>query len=290
MSTLERHCQLLLRAYPAAYREVRGEEMIGTLLEATPPSRSWPLPRDIRCLIFGGLRARAAHSRQLTTAANLRIALLAGVAAYLAYFAASFVSWDLMAAFSTYGHTQPAPFDWPNLLASALTLLAVALALLTGRRAVILAAALPAAAVVCYVGPWDPANVGFTAAHLVFLAALVALAGGTRQSRRWLMLVGLLALLPLAAGIGPQYGPVLYGALFTAAGISVVWAVIDARPAIAMVLFFLALWLPMAVTNLIQGFTAAIALTALVIVTVVAVPALWLLRRQSAHQGRPTQT
>ena len=72
MSTLERHCQLLLRAYPAAYREVRGEEIIGTLLEATPPGRSWPLPRDVRGLIFGGLRARATFNRQLTTAANLR--------------------------------------------------------------------------------------------------------------------------------------------------------------------------------------------------------------------------
>jgi hypothetical protein len=30
MSTLERHCQLLLRAYAAAYRDVRGEEIVGT--------------------------------------------------------------------------------------------------------------------------------------------------------------------------------------------------------------------------------------------------------------------
>lgn len=59
MNPLERRCRLLLQAYPAAYREVRGEEIIGTLLEATQPGRSWPLSRDIRGLIFGGLRARA---------------------------------------------------------------------------------------------------------------------------------------------------------------------------------------------------------------------------------------
>jgi hypothetical protein len=51
MSRLERRCELLLRAYPATYRKARGEEIIGTLLEATPPERSWPLLRDIRGLI-----------------------------------------------------------------------------------------------------------------------------------------------------------------------------------------------------------------------------------------------
>ncbi|MGB6453627.1 MAG: hypothetical protein WBH47_03965, partial [Streptosporangiaceae bacterium] len=60
MPVLERHCRLLLRAYPAAYRQDRGEEIIGTLLEATPAGRSWPLHRDIRGLVVGGLRARAA--------------------------------------------------------------------------------------------------------------------------------------------------------------------------------------------------------------------------------------
>ena len=85
MSTLERHCQLLLRAYPAAYREVRGEEIIGTLLEATPPGRSWPLPRDIRVPDIRRAPGPRCAQPQLTTGANLRIALLAGVAAYLAY-------------------------------------------------------------------------------------------------------------------------------------------------------------------------------------------------------------
>jgi hypothetical protein len=34
MTALERRCRLLL-AYPAAYRHVRGEEMLDTLLEST---------------------------------------------------------------------------------------------------------------------------------------------------------------------------------------------------------------------------------------------------------------
>jgi hypothetical protein len=288
MSALERRCRLLLRVYPAAYRDVRGEEIIGTLLEATPSGRSWPRPRDIRGLVFGGLRARAAFNRQLTTAANLRVAVLAGVAAYLAFNAVA-VSFAVAAEVSTYGRTPAESFDWPILLAWVLTLLAVGVAMLTSRRAMVLAAALPAAAVACYAGPWGAsASVGI-GTHLVCLAGLVALAGGKRPLRRWLVPVGLLAALPAVSLIQPAFGFLLYAPLlFSIAGISIMWIVIDARPAIAMLVFFLALWLPFAVVNLVQGF-GLLAVPELVIATVVGVPAVWLLRRQSAHPGRPTR-
>jgi len=55
---LERRCRWLLRAYPAWYRRKRGEEMLGTLLEASPPGRKWPSVRDARALVIGGLRVR----------------------------------------------------------------------------------------------------------------------------------------------------------------------------------------------------------------------------------------
>lgn len=58
MTPLERRCRLLLCAYPAWYRRERAEEMLGTLLEASPPGRSWPSFRDTRGLIIGGLRVR----------------------------------------------------------------------------------------------------------------------------------------------------------------------------------------------------------------------------------------
>jgi hypothetical protein len=58
VSSLERRCRWLLRAYPAWYRRARGEEMLGTLLEASPPSRRWPSVRDARALVIGGLRVR----------------------------------------------------------------------------------------------------------------------------------------------------------------------------------------------------------------------------------------
>lgn len=58
MSALERRCRRLLLAYPAWYRRGRGEEMLGTLLEASPPGRRWPSFRDTRALVTGGLRVR----------------------------------------------------------------------------------------------------------------------------------------------------------------------------------------------------------------------------------------
>jgi hypothetical protein len=58
VTPLERRCRWLLLAYPAWYRRRRGEEMLGTLLEVSPPGGRWPSFRDARALITGGLRVR----------------------------------------------------------------------------------------------------------------------------------------------------------------------------------------------------------------------------------------
>jgi len=58
VTPLERHCGWLLHAYPAWYRRERGEEMLDTLLQASPPGRRWPSFRDARALVIGGLRVR----------------------------------------------------------------------------------------------------------------------------------------------------------------------------------------------------------------------------------------
>jgi hypothetical protein len=50
MTALERRCRLLLRAYPAAYRQHRAEETVGALLDSAPVGRAWPPPRDIMAL------------------------------------------------------------------------------------------------------------------------------------------------------------------------------------------------------------------------------------------------
>jgi hypothetical protein len=58
VTPLERRCRWLLLTYPAWYRRRRGEEMLGTLLEASPPGGRWPSVRDARALVIGGLRVR----------------------------------------------------------------------------------------------------------------------------------------------------------------------------------------------------------------------------------------
>jgi hypothetical protein len=293
VSPLERHCQLLLRVYPAAYREIRGEEIIGTLLEATPPERSWPWPRDSRGLIFGGLRARAAFNRQLTTGANLRTALLAGTAAYLAYNAAAIVGYDVGAELRNGGqHFHPVPVDWPQLLACALILVTVLLAWLSRRRMVVLAGTLPAGAAATWIaGTSHPDAFGETVVSLVSLAALVALSGNSEpRSRRWLVAMGVIALVPLVLNVEPHVGLYVFETLqLTVAAAAILWAVIDARPVVAVSVFILGLWLPYAVGNLTQGFTLLYLWPYLAITTLIAVPAVWLLRRQSSHAGRPTK-
>jgi hypothetical protein len=292
VSPLERHCQLLLRAYPAAYRQVRGEEIIGTLLDATPPGRSWPRPRDSMGLILGGLRARAAYNRQLTTGANLRTALLAGITGYLAYTAGAVVGFYVRAELVYGGHNlQGVSVNWPELIESALILVTVTLAWLSGRRMIVLAGALPAGAAACIAGTWHPWALGDTLVPLLSLAAMVALSDNRqRPSRRWLVPIGLIALVPLVLNIEPQVGFYILQALeLTVTAAAIVWVVIDARPAVAVSVFVLGLWLPIAVDNLVQGMIPVYIWPYLVITTVIAAPAVWLLRRQSAHAGRPTR-
>jgi hypothetical protein len=67
---LERRYRWLLVTYPAAYRAAHGNEIIGTLLEAAPPTQRFPSPREAGGLLLGGLRTSA---RQAATAAPPRV-------------------------------------------------------------------------------------------------------------------------------------------------------------------------------------------------------------------------
>lgn len=57
-SPLRRRYRRLLLCYPRAYRRARGDELLATLLEAAPPGRTRPTPREAVDLIRHGLRAR----------------------------------------------------------------------------------------------------------------------------------------------------------------------------------------------------------------------------------------
>jgi hypothetical protein len=96
---LERNARLLVRAYPPGYRERRGEEVLGTLLETASPGRTWPPAREAASVITGGLRARRAANLRLGVAASLRQVVILGIALYLvqdpAVLVRGFVEWSV---------------------------------------------------------------------------------------------------------------------------------------------------------------------------------------------------
>jgi len=289
ITMLERRCRLLLRAYPAAYRSERGEEIIDTLLETTPEGRDWPVPRDIRSLVAGGLSARAALNRRDTTAANLRVAVLVGVAAYLAFAVSGDLGDLLFRAELGFSRGHPLPFAWPLLIVATLIVATLVLTWLSRRRAIVLAGALPAVAALAVVGPWWPSTFGSVVTELACLALLTVLAGRERPDRRWLWLIGpiVLARLLIATGL-TSLGVIAVLCLLPAVAIvSLALLVIDARPAIAIVVCLLAVSLPLALDNFATGVFSDLPL--LGFCAVIAAVAVWRLRRQSAQPGRPNQ-
>lgn len=59
MPTLEALYRRLMFTYPAQYRRMREDEMVGTLLDVARPGQSLPSLREAAGLVFGGLRTRA---------------------------------------------------------------------------------------------------------------------------------------------------------------------------------------------------------------------------------------
>ncbi len=281
MTTLERRCRLLLLVYPAGYRRDRGEEIIGTLLEATPEGRAWPLARDVRGLVTGGLRARAALNRQQTTAANLRTAALIGSAAYLAFSAVIDVSWAINAL--TVPDFAARKAIWPTLLVGATLGLAVTSAWGSSRKAVQLAGVTVAAVAVALDGPWRPWP-GLPVAELACLTALALLAvHGEQPARRWLWPVALAAGVPVLPYVLPALSVDTILTLPAAVGVmTLLWAVIDARPVVVAAVFLLALWLPLGIVGLVAGFFLPAA-APLLIVGVLTPFAVWRLHHQSAR-------
>jgi len=86
---LERRYRLLLLAYPADYRRERGDEIVGTLLDAAQPGQVWPRPPEVADLLGSGLRRRlridqvSGLAAGMTLAAPLALALAAGLSAFL---------------------------------------------------------------------------------------------------------------------------------------------------------------------------------------------------------------
>ncbi|GAA1514589.1 hypothetical protein GCM10009827_031640 [Dactylosporangium maewongense] len=79
-AVLARRYEALLRAYPKAWRTGRGEEMLGTLLDAAEPGRRTPSPREAASILVQGTKERFGLRRHRTAGAvwseGLRIGAL----------------------------------------------------------------------------------------------------------------------------------------------------------------------------------------------------------------------
>jgi hypothetical protein len=260
--------------------------MIGTLLGTTPDGRAWPRLRDARALAVGGLKARAAQNRRLSTAANLRVAVMAGVSLFLAMLAGEYLA-SFASAFGPHGPSVSGWSVWPAALAGLFIAAAVVLAW-TAPRIIVLASAVAAAAAVSV---FDFAIAGRLIAPAVTqamcLAALVALVPRTaRPSRRWLWLMGAVAGMAVLPNVLLGYWEWMTPpVLVLAVGIvAIAWIGIDARLAVAVMTCI--------VVTLVQTETAGIGhgvgfpaqlMLPLVIAAAIAAPAIWLLRRQSGR-------
>jgi hypothetical protein len=297
MSPLERHRRLLLRAYPAEYRRTRGEEIVDTLLEATPERRDWPRLRDACSLVAGGLRARAALAGGRDATAGARVGAFVGVAAYLTLLAAA-----NLASFLPWMHAMPLGFrttGW-SALAQLLLVAVVAVAWVSRNRRLAAAGAVLAGAAISYTASWRGYDRAATVAELLCLAALVALSGDKRPDWRWLWPIGtvlafwflahpriehvLARLVMLQPHLAAAGGPWLRTAILVAIGISsIAWLKLDGRTAaVALATFFLAAWLAAELQTLTFGAADLAALVLPVGIAAIAAPLLWRMRRQSA--------
>ena len=284
MSALEWRCRWLLRAYPAWYRHQRGEEMLGTLMEASPAGRRWPSPRDIRAMIIGGLRVRAGQHQRLSTPVNLRLAGLLGVALALLWLIGNNLGGDIM----FWTHVYPAGTPAGLGLQATASLLALA-AVLAAWFAPWPAVAAPAAAgAALWVYSGDRVMASQPAFLLVLLVVLAM--GRERMPRSWLILAGLLfafTVLEQATAAPRLY--VLFTALsyapWVVLGAVILWAAVDARPAVAMAIYLASNYLIFTLIGY-AGYGAAPAAAwewylPLAGVTVLGASALWRLRRQA---------
>lgn len=202
-SLLERRARNLLRAYPPGYRAARGEEILGTLLDATPPGRTWPPAREVASVIRGGLSARRTANQREGVAASLRQAAILGATLYLAVL----MSNQLWIAYQDYHGPVLLLRETRNAARDFLPLLPLAAALTaawSGRRWLTAVSAVVAGAIYSYYTMHDGYEVGLLFFVLLALAALVLFTrSGQRLPNAWLWLPGLVAGLDLLDALAP---------------------------------------------------------------------------------------
>jgi hypothetical protein len=198
---LERRYRRLLRWYPASYRAVNAEEMLGVALAGAAPGRRRPSAGETASLVLGGLRERSralpATARSEAWPAAAAVFTLLGAVLQAAIFAEE-ISGAVASAWSG-THQQ---VSMGHVAGAAVWSVAVLAALLRWRWVTVAAVCLGAAGEAVHFGVLYPGNPAalVTAWWLVTLAVMTALAAvaaavrpGTGRRPRWLIAVGLLS-------------------------------------------------------------------------------------------------
>ena len=239
MSRLEERARRLLRAYPASYRAERGEEILGTLLDASAGGRNWPRPRESWSLIAAGLRVRAARNRQQPAATSLRLTLLLAA-----------VLWLTSDPYQMLWFVNVSPLGLTLSLFGGLLVAATIAAPWFAPRPVTVALAVGTALVlgVAFYQVDRPVNLVYLAPHVVPPLALAALAsvGHARPPRAWFWIPAALVVasalfyaehrVEVQSALG-SLGFSILGAViaWSIACATTLWLVVDVRPAIAFV-------------------------------------------------------
>ena len=199
MSTLESRYRWILMLLPAVYRERRGEEMLGTLLDTAASGQRWPRTGEVASLAALAVRLRVGAPggtrRSAVYGEVLRRIALAGLFAEAFWYGAWGASAVVVGASSRYGYAANwtrTNKDW--LVAQAVTvglpcvLFVAYLALVFGRRRLGRAlGVLQGAVVTVVVGMDGAAMTDSDRATVMGVAALVAVAtllGFHRQAPR----------------------------------------------------------------------------------------------------------
>lgn len=203
MSDLEGRYRALLRAYPKRYRAERGDEIVGTLLDAAAPGQRRPTAREAASLILGGLRTRTGANVMAPRPA-WRDALHVAAA-----MAALLIVWRVVG-----GDVRIA--DGVTVVAWTVVVAGLAVAVLAGRyRLALPLLALDAYATAHVVGVgFDPGSAWFFQERIVLLCALAVLAWRPRgRPPVTLVLAGLALVVPFqvfASLVGEPFPVVVF--------------------------------------------------------------------------------
>jgi hypothetical protein len=257
--SLEKRFRVLVGLYPPGWRNVHGEELLSTLLDAAPPGQRWPSPRETMGLIVGASREQM-RSRGVSTPSevvgdgpHIGATLIVAANGCIAVFAMS----------GGGERVAGVPSEWSTV--ELLWVLAFA-ALVAGGRflapaLVLLVACLSGASVLAELShvPFPSTDgwsqvlaatlIGRILVPAVIIVWLAARGEHPARSPLWLLAVApAAATLTQASDIPLSIGTSVVVLMVPVVVASLVWAAVDPRPAIGVTTFLASTWLILAAT------------------------------------------